>query len=98
MLNKMLNKVNEKDGKIVISFETSNKKLRNKLLNSDDIEFVRGTVQVKRLIDNNFGFPNWEIYHTEKNVSFGKYEREIVIPLLENDLNIGNFDEVFPMF
>lgn len=105
-LTKLLNQVDDDAGKIIVSFHPSTKRLEEaeiRKINQDkDISFIRGTVQVKYLIDNDFGIANWNVYYTERNVSFGRFEREVInhIDMSNGGFTVDGFDfeEVFPSF
>ena len=100
MLEKCIKAIDDGSKDIVISFDASNEKLRQKeiryLSKGADLSFIRGTVRVMTLIDNDFGFPNWKVHRTEKNVSFGRFKSEI-IDKIPNNFKIGDI-KVFPRY
>ena len=77
---------------IVISFNACNKQLKEqeifKMNNNKDLAFIRGYVEVKQLIDNDFGFANWKVYFKENNVSFKRFSE-----MMEN-LLVNEFDNI----
>ena len=83
------------ENEIVISFKSSNEKLRQKEIKhfrkneNEKLNLIRGVVEIKTLISNDFGFPKWKIYFSEKNVSFGRF-----IDMVEN-FESNDFSERF---
>ena len=86
---------NNIDNEIVISFKASNKKVlqieKNHLKKdkNEKLKYIRGNVEIKTLISNNFGFPLWKVYFIEKNVSFNRF-----FNMVEN-MQEKNFSEKF---
>ena len=78
-----------------IHFEASSKRLVEKELNDmekgKDLSYVRGNVQAKKMVDYNFGFPIYEVYYSEKNVSFGRFEREVINELPREKWGVLSF-------
>lgn len=78
-----------------ISFEASTERLVDKELrdldNGKDLSFIRGNVQAKKMVDYNFGFPIYEVYYSERNVSFGRFEREVINGLPKEKWGVLSF-------
>lgn len=102
-LHRLLSKVDDDAKEIVISFEPSTKRIKEseirRLKQGKDVSYVRGTVSVKYLIDRDFGFFNYKIYGVERNVSLGRFEREVANQI-NDDLTVDGYDfkEVFPSY
>ena len=87
------------NNEVVISFKTSNKKLKDRILKNmydyDKIKYVRGVVEIKTLKNNDFGFNEYKVYFKENNVSFKEYFN--MMDLFEsNDFSI-RFENKFNM-
>lgn len=101
LLTKLLQSVDDGAERIIISFHPSTKRLEEseirKLNAEKDISFIRGNVQVKSRMGKYF-----KVYATERNVSFGRFKREIFVNIrMEHGnftVDVYDFEEVFPSF
>lgn len=78
-----------------IRFEASTKRLEEKELRDlekgADLSCIRGTVIVRTMTDYNFGFPIYDTHYCERNVSFGRFEREVINGLPEEKWGVLSF-------
>lgn len=101
LMRKCLECVNDGEKRVVVSFVASTKRLIEKEIRGmdkgKDLSYIRGNVECR----SNDG----KVYYSERNVSFGRYEREVISKIdachnypSEIGFRYGGFDEVFPSF